>query len=375
MDIGEFRSRIANRDMTRRGFKQALARLGLAVVAQPMLMRGARAHNDPARLVSLTWAGYDIPDLIAEYTAKHGAMPEYSLFASVPEAAEKLAAGFHADVAHPCAHNVRQWHDRGLIGPVDVSRLRHWQDVWSELRDIEGVRLPEQDNQVFMVPFEWGNTSICYRTDLLPPDVEESWGMILDPAYKGHISAVSDTGTIVGVALALGIEPYTMNDGDLDRVREAMVRQRELVKFYWDSGSDLTQALAAGEVHVALCYNEHAAALKKDGVPVKFAHPKEGVITWLCGMVKCQGAEADDGLIYDFVDAMLAPETGAFLISEYGYGHSNAKAFDLVAPDRLAALGIAGAGDMLKDAIFAVEGTQGMRGKWETLVEEVTLGM
>ena len=43
--------------------------------------------------------------------------------------------------------------------------------------------------------------------------------------------------------------------------------------------------------------------------------------------------------MYDFLDAWLSPETGKWMMEEYGYGHSNKKAFDLVAPQTLIDLG------------------------------------
>jgi spermidine/putrescine-binding protein len=54
--------------MTRRQFHGALASAGLAVVAAPILGRGAHAANtDPAALMNFTWGGYVNPDLCMPY--------------------------------------------------------------------------------------------------------------------------------------------------------------------------------------------------------------------------------------------------------------------------------------------------------------------
>ena len=42
----------------------------------------------------------------------------------------------------------------------------------------------------------------------------------------------------------------------------------------------------------------------------------------------------DEQAAYDMIDAWIAPESGAWLIDNYGYGSTNSKAYDLVAADR-----------------------------------------
>lgn len=376
MDIREFRSRIDNRDLTRRQFHRALATAGLSMVTYPILSGPAAAANsDPAKLTSFTWGGYDIPELCGSYVAKYGVTPQYSLFAGISEAAEKLHAGFPADVVHPCTNYSRIWYDMGLLKEIDVSRLQWWDDMWPELREVEGVRLQQAGNGVFLVPVDWGNTSICYNTEAYPADVEESWSMILDPERAGRISVDSDTSNLAGVALAMGIDPYHMTDDQLEQVRQKMIEQRPLVRFYWDSATEIAQAFANGEIDVAVCWNETAVAMAREGIPVKLANPKEGIITWVCGVVHSTTGESDDALVYDFINAITSPESGAFIINDYGYGHSNRLAFDLVPPQRLAELGISDVAGLFARGIFAVEGTPGMRDKWHKVIEEVVLGM
>jgi len=74
-------------------------------------------------------------------------------------------------------------------------------------------------------------------------------------------------------------------------------------------------------------------------VPVAFAVPKEGALTWVCGASIYKDAPHVDKA-HDVIDSLLSPESGRFLINDYGYGHSNAKAFDLVSEERLTELGL-----------------------------------
>lgn len=72
----------------------------------------------------------------------------------------------------------------------------------------------------------------------------------------------------------------------------------------------------------------------------------------VCGLVLINDAPHPEKA-YDLIDAMLAPEAGVFLISDYGYGHVNAKSFDLVSDERLVELDIpTNPLDLLNSGVF-----------------------
>jgi spermidine/putrescine transport system substrate-binding protein len=67
--------------------------------------------------------------------------------------------------------------------------------------------------------------------------------------------------------------------------------------------------------------------------------PKEGIISYCCGLVLTSEATAIDEA-YGMMDALLAPQTGKWVIETLGYGHSNSFAFDLADEGALAAIGL-----------------------------------
>ena len=70
--------------------------------------------------------------------------------------------------------------------------------------------------------------------------------------------------------------------------------------------------------------------LRNEGVPVAYMKPKEGILTWLCGLSLLNTGDGDEQMMYDYLDAWASAETGRYVISEYGYGHANSEAFKLV---------------------------------------------
>ncbi len=82
----------------------------------------------------------------------------------------------------------------------------------------------------------------------------------------------------------------------------------------------------------------------------------------------------DEQAAYDLIDAMLAPESGAYMINQYGYGHSSRKAFDLVGEERLDELGISSPEALFAQGIFFEEIPPETLKKYITMFEEVKAG-
>ncbi len=88
-----------------------------------------------------------------------------------------------------------------------------------------------------------------------------------------------------------------------------------------------------------MTWNDSANRLRGEGIPVKFADPKEGALTWCCGVVLHAEAPNPD-LAHELIDSMISPESGIYQIREYGYGHANLKAADAFSDAELADRGL-----------------------------------
>jgi len=319
---------------SRRQFNKALSAAGLAVVTLPLIPRGAAAQEEQA--LGFTWAGYEIPEYHQKYIEKHGVSPDFALFGDEDEAFTKVAAGFRPDFAHPCSPLTKKWREAGLIQAIDTSRLSNWPDVFPALKPLEGT---QSGGEQWFMPWDWGRTSITYRTDLVDIE-EESLGLLWDERYKGRMAVIDAAGDTVAIAaIYAGVDPFNMSGEELEMVADLLREQRPLLRMYTNDLTTVEQALASGELVAALTWDDSPVNLKAQGLPVKFMSPKEGMLTWVCGVVLIKEAEHLDKA-YDLLDAMLDPSAGQFLILENGYGHSNAKSFELVSDERLAELGL-----------------------------------
>ncbi len=340
---------LAEGTLSRRNLLKGLSALGIGVTMVPYIPGRARAAG---QAVYFTWADYEVPELHGDYIKKHGAAPESSFFADEGEGYQKMRAGFTPDVAHPCSYNVKLWRESGLLQPIDTKRLSNWGDVIGSLKTIPGT---QHGGKQYFVPFDWGNTSILYRTDQV--DIkEESWGLMWDERYKGRLATFAGANeTVPYAAVYAGVDPWNMSDADLAKVRALLEKQRPLIRFYADDEATIEQAIKAGEIVAGSTWNSSSIALKNEGIPVKFMNPKEGIMTWVCGLVIHKNAPSLDKA-YDLIDSMLSAEAGKFMIVEYGYGHANTKSFDAAGDKAIEAAGLSrDAEAFLKAGVFSNE--------------------
>lgn len=372
MDKQELLDKMAAGVLTRREFQKALVSLGLLAVTLPMTSRRVGAAEE---ILYFTWGGYDVPNIHEGYVEKYGGPPAYALFGEEEEAFQKMRAGYIPDVAHPCTYSVGRWRDSGLMTPIDTTRLENYPDIWDRLKSLE---IAQADGATWFVPFDWGNSSVLYRTDLVDPSYQEepTWELLFDKRYKGQLGVYDSVdGAVIVAALVAGVnDPFAMTDDELAKVRELMAKQRPLLRFYWTDQTAVEQGLASGELVAAYAWNSSVVLLKEEGIPVKYMNPKEGILTWVCGMMILKDGPGDEQAKYDFIDAMIAPESGQWLIENYGYGHSNRKAFDLVSDGRLAELEISTPEALFAQGVFFQDIAPDVRQKYIAMFEEVKAG-
>ncbi|WP_413875125.1 ABC transporter substrate-binding protein [Albidovulum sp.] len=373
MDILDQLGSLSEGKLTRRQFARSLAAVGLGVVALPTLAKRTMAASAD-QATYFTWGGFDIPEFFKPYVAKYGDLPNFATYGGSEEGLTKIRGGFVVDVAHPCNSSMPRWAESGFFQPIDTSRLSNWPDIIPELVDLEG-NAAEAGN-VWMAPFEWGQTSITYRTDLFELQGEESWDMLWDDRYSGRLGSLASAGDAWWCAAIKAGVPF----GELHtpeaiaKVAEVLRAQRPLIRTYTDDTSSLEQALAAGELVAAMTWSSSATALKSQGVPIRFAQTKEGGLGYVCGVMIHKDAPHLDRA-YDIVDSLLGVDAGQFVISEYGYGHSNAKSFAAFDTAELADKGLSNnPADILQAAHFQIPKSQGFETEVNELFEQIKAG-
>jgi spermidine/putrescine transport system substrate-binding protein len=325
--------------INRRQFAKGLGAVGLGLTAMPLGGAAARAATGD-HPTCFMWAGSEMEGFWQPYIDKFGELPQFSLFADMEEAYAKLRGGFEPDVMMTCVSEVVRWYDAGLLAPIDTDRLSNWPDIIPSLKEIDGT--VRDGNRIF-VPADWGETTVVFRADLAPEYADpanHTLGILWDPKYRGKVAILDSL--VDGVAIAAlyaGVDPWTMDDADIEKVRALLTEQRELIRFYGQSGYDIDEALVAGELVAAATWTSSYYYLKDEGLDVALMAPKEGALAWVCGLTIHAGTGMID-MAHEAIDAFIDPVGRAYEMTEWGYGSANAKSFDLVDAETLDYMGL-----------------------------------
>jgi spermidine/putrescine transport system substrate-binding protein len=283
--------------------------------------------------------------------------------------------GFQPDVMAPCTYELFKWNDAGLLTALDPSRLEYLGDLFPSLDNIEGSVI---DGQRYFMPMDWGNSTIIYRRDLVGEkwsDENVSWDIFYKDEFRNRLGFYDSAGAVVEIsALVLGYDNiFELTDEQLVEVRKMVEIQRDNMRMYWSDQTEAVQALASGELVASYGWNDAYVTLKAQGYDVGLGVPKEGIFTWCCGTVIHSQTEYLDEA-YDLVNAFSSPEAGAYEIENWGYGHANMKAFDLVPDEVLGELGLSTPEALLGNGIFFQALAPEIEEKYIRLYDEVRAG-
>jgi len=282
------------------------------------------AVTEPNELTILEWAFYEVPEMWVEFGEAH---PDtdvvFNFGASDADIYAKILAGSGEDIMHFYTPYLQFYVDEGLIQPIDTSRLSNWSKVptgFAESCTIDGV--------VYCVPWDWGFTSVLYRTDMIPS--VDSWSALFDEANAQHVSMWDDgPGAVAIGAYVLGADEASITDDQLEEIKQMWIDQKDVNLFYWVDEAELEAAFTAGDVWAAYAWNGAYYRLLTAGVPVAYADPTEGRNSWV-GQYAISADTDSYNLALEFLDGKLGEQTATHLLVDYAYGHVVPEYFSVV---------------------------------------------
>ena len=266
----------------------------------------------------LDWAGYDAEDFWIDFKNTYPNVEvNFEIGISDADIYAKMAAGNQADVFHPYTGWLQFYVDEGLVEEIDTSKLTNWDKVPDHFKQIGQI-----NGKQYFVPWDWGFTSVLYRTDKIPEGVD-SWGALMDPKYSGHLSMWDDgPGAVTVSSYIHGYDETAVTAEQLAAIQDEWVAQRDHNLFYWAGEPELVEGMTSGDVWAAYAWQGAYATLLANGVPVAYANPKEGRNSWVGVYGIRKGTENLD-LALKFLDAKLGEATGNNVVNLFYYGHTN----------------------------------------------------
>ena len=269
------------------------------------------------------WAGYEIPTYggLGDYTASYP-KPKYTFLTSDDQAVGKVRAGFRPDVVHPCKSYVKDWVDLGVVQPWDTSLLTNFKDLNPSL--VEGGKI---DGKQYFMPADWGFSSPLYRADKVEmPGGEDTWAVMYDDRYKGKISWWdSPIENFLIYGYVQGFDAYNWDlwtDAQLDEATAFLKEKKKLVRNFWSSETEMQQDYQAGNIWIAYAWGGDYTFAKAAGLDVTYAEPKEGRLSWNCGLVLINDTK-NYYHAHAYADAWISKASADWIVPNYAYGHAN----------------------------------------------------
>ncbi len=246
-------------------------------------------------------------------------------FDSNKAAAAKLAGGFEADVVEVCTDEMQPLLARDLIRPLDPKAIANFDRL--AFSDADEVR--DESGQILFVPASAGPHGLIVDTEALGDDVD-SYQALFDSANAGQVALEATPLTAISAsALAIGLDdPMNLSDEEVEQAKQNLLDNRDNFRAFAESDSSMVNLFKSGEVVLADGGRGTTEAMADDGLPVEWVAPREGALSWVCGLAISSQAENIDAA-YKLIDYYASAEAQA-ISAEMGFVAMNPAALPLV---------------------------------------------
>lgn len=284
--------------MTRQSPRSRVILRNSMLTAAMVAALAAPAMADP--LTISNWDGYMAADAIEKFNSQSGNEAELVLHATNEEIMGKLIAskGVGYDVVFVSSPFAEVLHNLGLTEELDHSKIPNIANLYKE-----ATELPHDPGNAFSLPYAWGTTGLCYRSDLV--DDPSSWNDLLKPseAVSGKTTMLAtDRWLLAAGQLALG---YSVNETDaakMGEVRDLLIEAKKTLLAYDDT--TFYAKLVSGEAELVQAWDGWCNYGIGENSDIKYVIPSEGSDLWVDTMVILKASENKDAA-YAFVNYIL----------------------------------------------------------------------
>ena len=302
--------------MTKRVFITAMALSFLVVV----FVGSAWAAET---LSLLTWKGYTPKALVDQFEKETGVTVKVT-YSNNEEMIAKLRAtrGAGFDLAQPSQDRISSVQEKyNLYQPMDYSKINTNQIIPPMLEAVKQNTVVS--GKSYAVPFCWGTSGLVVNKKFAPNAGDYS--DLLNMFYKGRVSYRLKRPTLIALAFAMGENPFAKYSDAMayqalmDKVGQAMIDGKEIVKNYWTNGDALLQSMRSGEVYIAMAWDGAGWKLYAENPNIDFIAPRSGALGWIDTFAIPAKAENVDAA-YKWINFILKPENAATFTNAEKYG-------------------------------------------------------
>jgi len=279
-------------------------------------------------LVISNWDAYFPKNLIKDFEKETGVQVDLAIHTTNEDIMGKLQAsnGTGFDLVFVSGPFVQALVDLGWAAELDQAQIPNSANLYPQ-----ATELGYDVGNTHSMPYTWGTTGICYRSDLVS-EKPESWTVFKDaPAdLKGKMTMLGTERWLLQPALlSLG---YSINTTDPAEI-EAATAWTETAKSNLLAFDDTTfyTKLVSGEASAVQGWDGWCEYGRAEEPKIDFVIPNEGSDLFTDAMVVLESSE-NKAAAHAFIDYILRPDVGASVAEYVLYKVPNEPAMDDVDP-------------------------------------------
>ncbi len=295
-----------------------------AVAAAAVVASATMALAD--KVVVSNWDGYMPKDMAEKFKAATGLDLEVAVHATNEEIMGKVTAsgGEGFDVLFVSSPFAEALNKLGLLSPIDAAKIPNLKNLYPE-----ATQLSHDPGNAYSVPYTWGTTGICYRSDVVK-EAPDSWADLLTPAddLKGKTTMLATDRWLMAPAFLLnGQSVNTTDQASLDKARDQLVATKKTLLAYDDT--TFYSKLVSGEAALVEAWDGWCNYGIAEKPEIKYVIPKEGSDLWVDTMVITKAAKNPDGAA-KFIDFVMNADNGKWMVENIMYKSPNKAAMETI---------------------------------------------
>jgi spermidine/putrescine transport system substrate-binding protein len=317
--------------MRRRGSIRVAAALTVSMLALAACGDGGgevEQETGPVTLHVMNFANYMPDDIIERFKEATGHTIELTLTSSNEDAIAKLDGSPDGtyDIAFVTSPFAEALINAGRFEPLDHAKIPNLSNLYPEASE-----LAFDPGNEYTVPYAWGTTGFCYRTDLVTQTEMDSWNDLLQPSDElaGKITMIDEDRWLLLPALkVLGYSANTTDEAELQEAADLTIQAKQTLLGF-DAETFYTK-LDSGEAVAVMGWDGWCNYVSDPGV-VEWVLPEEGSDLWADVMAIPKGSPHLEAA-HQFIDFILQPENGLWVAENILYKVPNAAAMEALDP-------------------------------------------
>ena len=296
------------------GFAGALALGTMLALAAP----GGTARAD-GKLVISNWDAYMPKDLLDRFKAATGYEAELTVHATNEEIMGKVVAGGGKgyDVLFVSGQFAQALDKLGLVAKLDHDKIPNLKNLYPE-----ASQLKHDPGNTFSIPYSWGTTWLCYRSDLVKA-APTGWDDLLKPAPElvKKVTMLATDRWLLGAGFKE--QGLSVNETDPAKIKAtaALLGETKKSLLAYDDTTFYSK-LVSGEALLVHAWDGWCNYGTAENAAIKYVVPKEGTDLWVDTIV-ITAASQNKAAAHAFLDFILQPDVAKWVSETVMYKTPN----------------------------------------------------